>query len=138
MSPPCNLHRWAQKLAFMFQMMRTIRRWLSKERTHQGMSMVAVHIITHGTKEGILRPAGDYGQGILLADLVGTLCDVQQLRGKPKLFFINACRGGKVSLMPYQLIIPYVQLIIRCSTSLPCYCLKTTKAENTPPHRFLM
>lgn len=74
--------------------MRSIRSWLGRESTHQGMSMVAVHIITHGTKEGILRPADDYGQGLLIADLVGTVCDVQNLQGKPKLFFINACRGG--------------------------------------------
>ena len=78
----------------IFQMMRLIRRRLSKEKTHQGMSMVAVHIITHGTREGILRSTSEFGQGFLLGDLVGTLCDVQVLRGKPKIFFVNACRGG--------------------------------------------
>ncbi len=75
--------------------MREIRDWLRQESTHEGMSMLAVHIIAHGNKDGIVRPADDYGHGLLIADLVGSVCDVQELKGKPKLFFINACRGGK-------------------------------------------
>ncbi len=75
--------------------MREIRDWLRQESTHEGMSMLAVHIIAHGNKDGILRPADDYGHGMLIADLVGSVCDVQELKRKPKLFFINGCRGGK-------------------------------------------
>ncbi len=78
----------------VLQALRATRDWLREESTHQGMSMVAVHILTHGTKEGILRSADEYGQGILLSDLVGSLCDVKLLCGKPKIFFVNACRGG--------------------------------------------
>ena len=75
--------------------MRSIRTWLAQESTHQGMSMMALHIITHGTKDGILRPGGNAGYGMLIQDLVGSVCDVNELKGKPKMFFINACRGGK-------------------------------------------
>ncbi len=74
--------------------MRSIRRWLEREATHQNMSMVSINIISHGTKEGFFKKAGDDGYGLFLPDLVGTLCENKELAGKPKLFFINACRGG--------------------------------------------
>ncbi len=83
-----NIYPW-------FKVMRGIRRWLGRESTHQGMSMLAVHIITHGTRDGTLRPDDDSGHGLLIADLVGSVCDVEELKGKPKIFFINACRGGE-------------------------------------------
>ncbi len=74
--------------------MRSIRKWLRQEEIHQGMSMVAVNIITHGSEEGWLRPAGE-GHGWFTSDIIGELSDVQSLLDKPKLFFINACRGSE-------------------------------------------
>ena len=57
--------------------------------------MVAVNIITHGSEDGWLRPANNQGHGWYTLDIVGELSDVDTLIGKPKLFFINACRGSK-------------------------------------------
>ncbi len=74
--------------------MREIRDWLRDEDTHKDSSMVAINIIAHGTKEGFIRSVGD-GYGWFLPDIIGTLSDVKALSGKPKLFFINACRGCK-------------------------------------------
>ncbi len=76
-----------------FKEMRMIRKWLRKEETHSGMSMFALCILTHGTEDGWLRPVHDAGHGWYLPDIIGTISDVKELSGKPKLFFINACRG---------------------------------------------
>ena len=74
--------------------MRQLRNWLAQSETHNGMSMVAVNIITHGSHDGWLRSADKGGAGLHVQDIVGTLTDVESLRGKPKLLFLNACRGG--------------------------------------------
>ena len=74
--------------------MREIRDWLRSEETHRNSSMAVVNIIAHGTKEGFVRAAWD-GHGWFLPDVIGTLSDVKELSGKPKLFFVNACRGCK-------------------------------------------
>ena len=78
------------------QEMRQIRNWLALPQTHEDMSMVAFNIITHGSKDGWLRSADKEGEGLHTHDIVGTLTDVETLRGKPKLLFLNACRGGKM------------------------------------------
>ncbi len=75
--------------------MRSIRNWLAQTQTHEGMSMVAFNIITHGTRDGWLRSADDQGDGLHVHDIMGTLSDVESLQGKPKLLFVNACRGSK-------------------------------------------
>ncbi len=78
------------------QEMRSIRNWLALPQTHEGMSMVAFNIISHGSKDGWLRSADSEGEGLHVHDVIGTLTDVETLRGKPKLLFLNACRGGKI------------------------------------------
>ena len=76
--------------------MREIRHWLEEEKTHKNMSMVAVNIIAHGSEGGkLLRSAQRGGRGWYIDDIVGALKDNKALIGKPKLLFINACRGGK-------------------------------------------
>ncbi len=75
--------------------MREIRRMLEKEETHVKHSVVAVNIIAHGDSQGHIRSAGNNPVGWHLPDIVGCLSDVQTLHGKPKLFFVNACRGCK-------------------------------------------
>ncbi len=77
------------------QEMRALEKWLGEEDTHKGMSMVAINIITHGTDDGLLRSAQYQGYGWHIPHVTGTLMDVKALRGKPKLFFANACRGCK-------------------------------------------
>ncbi len=74
--------------------MRDIKRMLEKEETHEGHSLVAVNIIAHGDSYGHLK-AADSPIGWHLPDIVGYLSDVRTLGEKPKLFFVNACRGCK-------------------------------------------
>ncbi len=83
--------------------MREIRHWLEEERTHKNMSMVIVNIIAHGSEGGkLLRSAQPGGRGWYIDDIVGALKDNKALVGKPKVLFINACRGGKVYRVPYS------------------------------------
>ncbi len=58
--------------------------------------MVAFNIVTHGSTDGWLRSVDKEGDGLHVNDIVGTLTDVETLQGKPKLLFLNACRGGKI------------------------------------------
>ncbi len=83
-----------QSINQCFQTMRKIRKELGEESTHEGASMVVINIITHGGRGGVLCSA-DQGHGLHIPDLIGTLTDVEALRGKPKIFFFNACRGGE-------------------------------------------
>ncbi len=74
--------------------MRQIRKELGEDSTHEGASMVVINVITHGGRDGHLCSAGK-GHGLHIPDLIGTLTDVEALRGKPKIFFFNSCRGGE-------------------------------------------
>ncbi len=82
---------------------------MTQEETHQNMSMVAVNIITHGTDDGWLKPVDNQGIGWFLLEIVGAICDVQALMNKPKLFFVNACRGSRsnLTLTRYDIIFLY-------------------------------
>ncbi len=55
--------------------------------------MVAFNFLGHGTEHGVLKSADGLGNGLQIGDIVGTLTDVKSLVGKPKLLFLNACRG---------------------------------------------
>ncbi len=70
---------------------------LGKEENHEGASMVVVNILSHGGGGGHVC-ATDKKHGLHVPDLVGTLTDVKALYGKPKIFFFNACRGGRCTL----------------------------------------
>ncbi len=80
--------------------MRWIRNWLSKDENHRGSSMVAFNFLGHGTEHGLLKTADGEGVGLMIGDVVGTLSDVKCLVGKPKLLFLNACRGCKYEFLP--------------------------------------
>ncbi len=98
-----NVNNSIFKALSYFQDMRSIRDMLRNEETHKNCSMVAVNVIAHGNSYGFLKPAGETGQftGWNIYDVVGTLSDVKALLGKPKLFFVNACRGCKY---PYRIL----------------------------------
>ena len=74
--------------------MREFIKELGKEETHTGSSMCLVNILTHGGDNGHLCGVNK-SPGFHIPFLVGTLSDVEALRGKPKVFFISACRGRK-------------------------------------------
>ncbi len=74
--------------------MRKIRHWLRDDKTHKSKSMVLLTVICHGDSSGNLMSTD--GLGWQISDIVGTLNDVKTLAGKPKVFFVNACRGGRL------------------------------------------
>ena len=82
-----------------FQQMRSVRKWLTQEDIHDNMSMVALNIITHGTDDGWLKPVNKQGIGWYILEIVAAISDVESLLNKPKLFFVNACRGSKCHLL---------------------------------------
>ncbi len=73
--------------------MRRIRSWIGDPALHKDSSIVVINVIAHGTDTGFIQSID--GLGWHIEDLIGTLNDVPTLVGKPKVFFINTCRGGK-------------------------------------------
>ncbi len=74
--------------------MRVIRKILEQGETYEGYSIVSINVIAHGDSKGnIMNAGGSFGWNI--NDIVGVLSDIEALLEKPKLFFVNACRGCK-------------------------------------------
>ncbi|XP_059930486.1 caspase-8-like [Gadus macrocephalus] len=74
------------------QMLSTMRGLASKD--HSGMDCVACIVLSHGLEGGVY---GVDGKVVRLKELADFLNGVRcaSLRGKPKLFFIQACQGNK-------------------------------------------
>ena len=72
------------------QMLCSMRELASKD--HSGMDCVACVVLSHGLEGGVY---GVDGKPVWLAELQDPLDGVRctYLRGKPKLFFIQACQG---------------------------------------------
>ena len=77
--------------------MRKIRDWMRDPKQHKNASMFAFNMIAHGTQDGWLKSAEEDGGGLHINDILGSLKDVKTLQGKPKVLFIDACRGSKYS-----------------------------------------
>ena len=71
-------------------------------RDHSGMDCVACIVLSHGLKGGVYGVDGTVARLEELTDLLnGVRC--ASLRGKPKLFFIQACQGNqKEQAVPIQ------------------------------------
>ena len=80
-----------------FQKMREIRDFIRQPKLHKKASMVVLNVISHGTSDGLLKSTEEGGFGLHIQDIIGTLRDVKTLQGKPKLLFINTCRGSEYS-----------------------------------------
>ena len=74
------------------QMLSSMRELASRD--HSGMDCVACIVLSHGLEGGVY---GVDGKGVRLKELAEVLNGVRcaSLRGKPKLFFIQACQGNK-------------------------------------------
>ncbi|CAL8369870.1 unnamed protein product [Arctogadus glacialis] len=74
------------------QMLSSMQQLARKD--HSGMDCVACVVLSHGLKGGVY---GVDGEGVRLEELTDLLNGVRcaSLRGKPKLFFIQACQGNK-------------------------------------------
>ena len=63
--------------------------------THEKSNMFFMTIIAHGNKEGHLKNVA--GKKAWTTDqVVADVCDVDTLRGKPKIFFFQSCMGGEL------------------------------------------
>ena len=76
------------------EMKRLLDNTIMDESTHAHSSMFVLTVIAHGDQNGFLwdinrEPA--WNRDMLVAEV----CDVEALRGKPKLFFFQSCRGGE-------------------------------------------
>ena len=91
------------------QGMNSVKRKLTEDKLHRDSNCFLFLIISHGTADNFLLDRSafslliTYNQSkVFIRDgnktwniesLVTEVCDVQDLVGKPKLFFIEACRG---------------------------------------------
>eukprot|EP00092_Neocalanus_flemingeri_P038831 GFUD01042275.1.p1 GENE.GFUD01042275.1~~GFUD01042275.1.p1 ORF type:complete len:543 (+),score=121.27 GFUD01042275.1:118-1746(+) len=74
------------------QGMNVVKRKVTEESKHKDANCFLMLIISHGTADNFLLDK-DGNKTWNIESLVTEVCDVQSLVGKPKLFFIEACRG---------------------------------------------
>ena len=72
-----------------------LQRMLTNEDVHKDSNCLFLTIIAHGDEKGQLKTA-DRRVGWITEELVWQLDEVNNLRGKPKILIINACRGGNI------------------------------------------
>lgn len=82
------------EIAFSCQEMgRILNNVIIVEDTHEENNMFILTVIAHGNKEGHLKDTTGK-KAWTIDELVEDVCDVKSLRGKPKIFFFQSCRGG--------------------------------------------
>ena len=74
--------------------MRRIKKFMMTEETHKDSNCFALTVICHGNDRGHLLDRNKK-RAWITEDIVGDLSEVDNLRGKPKLFVVQACRGSK-------------------------------------------
>ena len=74
------------------QGMNAVKRKLTEEKLHRDYNCFLLVMISHGTGDNFLLDR-EGNKTWNIESLVTEICDVQELEGKPKLFFIEACRG---------------------------------------------
>ena len=125
------------------QGMNSVKRKLTEDKLHRDSNCFLFLIISHGTADNFLLDRSAFSFLITLnqskvyirdgnktwniESLVTEVCDVQDLVGKPKLFFIEACRGkeNNFSTMMSKANNPAAP----CGISLPRSVFMTSKLE---------
>jgi len=74
------------------QGMNLVKRKVTEEKLHREANCFLMLVISHGTADNFLLDC-EGNKTWNIESLVTEVCDVQVLVGKPKLFFIEACRG---------------------------------------------
>ena len=82
------------EILLSFQEMRRIKKFMMTEDTHKDSNCFALTVICHGNDRGHLLDRNKK-RAWITEDIVGDLSEVDNLRGKPKLFVVQACRGRK-------------------------------------------
>ena len=77
--------------------MRQIARFMKNESNHVGCNMFLLTVICHGNKEGKLMDT-DGNPTWDTEELAKEISELDSLKGKPKIFFIQASRGGEYLL----------------------------------------
>ncbi len=88
--------------------MRRLITWIG-DQDHSNNSMFILNIIAHGTEHGFLMSVN--GRGLTIDHIVGSLNDIQTLIGKPKVVFVNACRGGTDNIYTVVYIMYFFQIL---------------------------
>ena len=83
----CFLDKTAKEL-------RTYIRKISRDVDYTNIDSVLIFIMSHGKDDKIF---GIDGEELYLSDFIQPFKSVEQLKGKPKMFFINACRGNMMA-----------------------------------------
>jgi predicted peroxiredoxin len=85
------------------QGMNIVKRKMTEKSKHNDANCFLLLIISHGTADNfIVDTEGNKTWNI--ESLVTEVCDVQSLVGKPKLFFIEACRGKENNFSTQQMM----------------------------------
>ena len=102
-----------------------VKRKLTEEKLHRDSNCFLMLIISHGTADNFLLDR-EGNKTWNIESLVTEICDVQDLVGKPKLFFIEACRGKENNFTtqmskfdnpnaPCGISLPRYQVLIDCN-----------------------
>ena len=81
-------------------------KWLSIE--FSGAQCIVCFILTHGDEYGVLY--GRNGHTISVDNIISKFNECDNLRGKPKMFFLQACRGDR---NPHANELPVVELPVK-------------------------
>ena len=75
--------------------MTTLKKWIMKKKNHRDSNSIVVAIFCHGNKWGHLMEVDGETKGWDTELFLEELSEVETLKGKPKIFVINACRGSE-------------------------------------------
>ncbi|CAO1419814.1 unnamed protein product [Diamesa tonsa] len=92
---------------------------------HSNNDCLLVTVMSHGMEDGrILAADNEYNVQELWENFIGNNCE--SLIGKPKLFFIQACRGSMVDPDPIFVIPNLADLLVMYSTAEDHYSFRNT------------
>ena len=78
--------------------MREIKKEIMLDDTHKDSNCLFITIICHGNRNGELMDT-DQQRAWHLEDFIADLSLVMTLNGRPKVLFVQSCRGGTLVLL---------------------------------------
>ena len=80
-------------ISVLLQEMTQLKFWILEKENHRDSNAIALAIFCHGNKKGDLFDV-DEAKGWDTEMFLEELSEVETLKGKPKIFIINSCRGS--------------------------------------------